>query len=83
LHRSQAHEPANGGHQAKRYHEKGVYGLSVHNEPGGGATVQPINSEADLLARLLAFGVTQAGAEDIIERLKNKHDSVKIEVDAA
>jgi hypothetical protein len=80
---SQAHEQANGGHQAKRCLRERVYGLSVHSEPSGGATIQPINSEADLLARFLAFGVTQASAGDIIERLKNKHDSVKIEVDAA
>jgi len=50
-------------------YEKGVYGLSIHNEPGGSANVQPINSEVDLVAKLLAFGVTRASAEGVIKHL--------------
>ena len=64
-------------------YEKGMFGVSVHNQPGGGATVEPIDSEADLRTRLLAFGVTESHAADIIDRLNKKHDSVKIEVEAA
>ena len=62
-------------------YEKGAYGLSIQTEPGGSPHLRPINSEADLLAKLLAFGVTQSNA-DIIKHLKNKHDSVKIVVEA-
>jgi hypothetical protein len=63
-------------------YEKGVYSLSIQNKLGGGANVQPIKSEADLLAKLLALGVPRSSAE-VIKHLKNKHDSLKIEVDAA
>ena len=64
-------------------YEKGMYGLSIHSEPGGAANVQPINSEEELRDRLLKFGLTNAHTADLIDRLKNNHDSVKIEVDSS
>jgi hypothetical protein len=39
-------------------YEKGMYGVSIHNEPGGAANVTPINGEQDLRAKLLAFGLS-------------------------
>jgi hypothetical protein len=60
-----------------------MYGLSIHNEPGGAANVQPIKNDAELKARLIEFGATESYADDILDRIKNKHDSVKIEFDAA
>jgi hypothetical protein len=59
-----------------------MYGLSVHNEPGGAANVQPIKNDADLKARLIEFGDTEDHANDVLDRLKKKHESVKIEFDA-
>lgn len=64
-------------------YQKGMYGLSVHNEPGGAANVQPIKNDAELRARLIGLGATEPYADDIINRLKKKHDSVKIEFYAA
>jgi hypothetical protein len=64
-------------------YEKGIYGLSVHNEPGGAANVQPIKNAAELKARLIEFGATNSYANDIVDRLKKKHESVKIEFEAA
>lgn len=61
-------------------YEKGMYGLSIHGQPGGAANVEPINSEAELRERLLGFGLAEPHAEDLIDRLKNKHDSVKVSV---
>ena len=63
-------------------YEKGVFGLSIHDEPGGAATVEAIESEAALRERLLGFGMSEDYAKDVIGRLKEKHDSVKIEIDA-
>jgi Fe2+ transport system protein FeoA len=62
-------------------YENGMYGLSIHDQPGGAANVQPIDGEAELRERLLAFGLTEGHAGDLIDRLRNKHDSVKISVD--
>lgn len=62
-------------------YEKGMYGVSIHDQPGIAAPVQPINSEKELRERLLAFGLSEGYANDVIGRLKEKHDSVKIEVD--
>jgi hypothetical protein len=64
-------------------YEDGMYGLSVHNEPGGAANVQPIKSEEELKAKLLEFGATDEYANDILARLKEKHSSVKIDFPAA
>jgi hypothetical protein len=58
-------------------------GLSVHNEPGGAANVQPIKSEEELKAKLLEFGASDDYANDILKRLKEKHASVKIDFPAA
>jgi hypothetical protein len=60
--------------------EQGMYGLSIHDEPGGAANVQPIKDESELMARLKEFGVTQEHAQDVLTRLKEKHQSVQIEV---
>jgi Fe2+ transport system protein FeoA len=62
-------------------YENGMFGMSVHNEPGGAANVSPINSEQDLRVRLLAFGLTPGYATDVVDRLKQRHDSVTIDVD--
>ena len=61
-------------------YENGMYGLSYHDHPGGAAPVQPIRSEAELRQRLMEFGVTEDHANDLISRLQNKHDSVKVTV---
>ena len=63
--------------------EDGMFGLSLHNESGGVAKVERINNEAELRAGLLKYGVTEAYAEDILSRLKTKHQSVEITVAAA
>jgi len=63
--------------------ENGMFGLSLHDESGGVAKVQRINSEAELRASLLKHGVTDAYAEDILSRLQRKHQSVEITVAAA
>lgn len=60
--------------------EQGMYGVSIHSEPGGAAKITPINSEQALREQLLAFGLTADYATDLIGRLKQKHDSVKIDV---
>lgn len=61
----------------------GMFGVSLHDESGGVAKVQHINSEAELRASLLMYGVTNAYAEDILSRLKTKLRSVEITVAAA
>ena len=61
----------------------GMFGLSLHDESGGVANVQRINTEAELRTSLLKYGVTDAYAEDILSRLKTKHQSVEITVAAA
>ncbi len=60
-----------------------MYGLSFHDQPGGAANVEPINSEEELREKLLSFGLTEDYANDVIDRLKNKHNSVKLSVDPA
>jgi len=62
--------------------ESGMFGLSLHDESGGVAKVQRINSEVQLRASLLEYGVTDAYAEDILSRLKRKDQSVEITVAA-
>ena len=63
--------------------EDGLFGLSLHDESGRVAKVQLINSEAELRASLLKYGVTDAYAENILRRLKTQHQSVEITVAAA
>jgi hypothetical protein len=60
--------------------DNGMFGLFFHNESGGVTKVKRINSEAGLRASLLKYGVTDAYAEDILSRLKRKHQSVEITV---
>lgn len=62
-------------------YEKSMYGLSVHNKPGGAANVQPITSEQELRERLLKFGFSADDAEGVISRLKERHESVTIDID--
>jgi len=65
-------------------HEKvklGMYGLSVHDQPGGSASVEPIDSEAELRERLLGFGLTETDASGLISGLKKKNDSVNFSVE--
>lgn len=62
-------------------YEKGMYGLSIHEGGGGAALVHPINSVEELRERLLGFGLSEGYSDDVIDRLKKKHDSVTIEVD--
>jgi len=64
-------------------YEKGMYGLSIHNEPGGSANVQAIKDEAELKTKLVGFGATESYANDILDRLKKKHASVQIGFDGA
>jgi len=61
----------------------GMFGLYLHDESGGVAKVQHINSEAELRTSLRKYGVTDAYAEDILRRLKRQHQSVEITVAAA
>ena len=63
--------------------ENGMFDLVSPDESAGVAKVQHINSEAELRASLLKSGVTDAYAEDILSRLKRKHQSVEITVAAA
>jgi hypothetical protein len=63
--------------------EDGMFGLFLHDESGGLAKVQRINSEAELRTSLLNYGVTDAYAEDILSRLKTRLQSVEITVAAA
>ena len=58
----------------------GMFGLSLDDESGGVARVQRINSETELRASLLRYGVTDTYAEDILSRLERKHQSVEITV---
>jgi len=62
-------------------YQRGMYGLSIHDQPGGAANVEPINSEAELREKLLGFGVTEAHAKNLIDGLKKKHDSVEFSID--
>ena len=60
-------------------YEKGMYGLSIHDQPGGAGNVEPINSEGQLRERLIGFGFSEVRAKGVIESLKDKGDSVKLE----
>lgn len=62
--------------------ENGMFGLVSPDESGGVPEVQHINSEAELRASLLKYGVTNAYAEDILGRLKKEHQSVEITVES-
>jgi hypothetical protein len=62
-------------------YENGMCGVSIHDEPGGAANVTPINSEQDLRAKLLVFGLTPDYAADVMDRLKQRLASVTIDVD--
>lgn len=59
-------------------HDKGMYGLSIHDQPGGTGDVEPIYSEGQLRERLIEFGLTEDLAKEVIVSLKNKNDSVKL-----
>jgi hypothetical protein len=61
-------------------YEKGMYGLSIHDQPGGAGNVEPINSETHLREKLLGFGLTKDHANDVIATLENKGESVKLNV---
>lgn len=60
-------------------YEHGMYGMSIHNERGAG-DVTPVNSEQELLEQLLAFGLTADYATNLIDRLKQRHDFVTIDM---
>ena len=62
-------------------YEQGMYGLSIHDEPGGAGNVEPINSEAQLREKLLGFGLNEDRVKGVIDRLKDKDDWVKLDVD--
>jgi hypothetical protein len=62
-------------------YEKGMYGLSIHDQPGGAASVEPLDTEAELRERLLGFGLTVDYTKDVIDRLQKKHDFEGISVD--
>jgi hypothetical protein len=59
-------------------YEKGMYGLSTHDQPGGAGNVEPIISEAQLRERLIGFGFSEDRSKGVIESLKNKNDSVRL-----
>jgi hypothetical protein len=61
-------------------YEQGMYGVSIHNEPGGAGNATPVNSKQELFEQLLAFGLTADYATDLIERgLEQRHDFVTID----
>jgi hypothetical protein len=62
-------------------YERGMYGVSIHNEPGGAGNLTPVNSEQELFEQLLAFGLTAEYATDLIDNLKQRHDFVTIDID--
>ena len=63
-------------------YEKGMYGYSLHDPATGGAgNVTPVKDEKELRAVLLEFGRTEEYADDVIERLRENHDSVKLDLD--
>lgn len=62
-------------------YQKGMYGLTIGHDSSGTATVQPLKDEGELRIRLLKFGLSKDYADDLIERLNNKHDSVSFEID--
>jgi hypothetical protein len=63
-------------------YEQGEYGYSVHEEGAAGMTanVTPTD-EAGLRKALKDFGCTDASVGDMVDRLKAKHDSVKVVVE--
>ncbi len=65
-------------------YEQGEYGYSVHEEGGGGMTANVVPAhEAGMRKALKDFGCTDDYADDVIGRLKKKHDSVKVVVEKA
>ena len=64
-------------------YENGMYGLAVHDQVGGSGNVQPISSEEELRQRLADFGLAATNIDGVVESLKNKHDFVKLSVDAS
>jgi hypothetical protein len=63
-------------------YQSGMYGLTIGHDSGGTANVEAIKDEAELRARLLKFGLSNEYADDVIERLKTRHDSVTFEIAA-
>jgi len=62
-------------------YEKGMYGLSIHDQPGGSAPVIAVENESNLCQRLLELKLTEEFATAIIAQLQKKHDDVKFYVD--
>jgi hypothetical protein len=61
--------------------EQGMYDVSIPDGLGGAGNVIPVNSEQELFEQLLAFGLTADHATDLIDRLKQRHDFVTIDID--
>lgn len=64
-----------------RQEEHGLYGVTIGNEPGGGANPAPLYNRQELQKKLNEFGLTADHVKDLIERLETNHESVKFEVD--
>ena len=62
-------------------YEQGMCGVSIHDGPGAAGNVTPVNSEQELFEQLLAFGLTADYATDLMDRLKQRHDFVTIDID--
>lgn len=62
-------------------YEKGMYGLSIHDQPGQAANVIPINSKDELRPRLIDLGLSAGYGQDIIERLTNRLDFVETQIE--
>ncbi len=63
----------------RRNHNKGMYELSFHDQPGYSANWEPFNSEEQLREKLLALGVTEDHVNDTIDGL-DKRDSARLSV---
>jgi hypothetical protein len=61
--------------------KQGLYGLTVDHEPGGGANVNVIQNDDELREKLMAFGVTEEHAKDLIKRFHEEDKSVRINID--
>ena len=61
-------------------YERGMCGLSIHDQPGGSANIQSIGSETELREKLLSLGYPADHSAGLLESLKTKHDSVKISI---
>jgi hypothetical protein len=57
---------------------KGMYGLSIHDQPGGAGNAEPITSEVHLRKKLLGFGFSEARVKEVIGLLED-NDSVKLD----